>query len=101
MGQSVIFIPHLTPIDFEWRLFNVRYGVMMVPFVAIFIGFLYSKINFNSRLVLLCLLLLQFGLYFSGFSKVITYQDGVEGLSSSKNLMRNIGWRKTTTKVWF
>jgi hypothetical protein len=24
IGQSVIFIPHLTPVSFEWRLFNVR-----------------------------------------------------------------------------
>ncbi|HYE22136.1 MAG TPA: glycosyltransferase family 39 protein, partial [Verrucomicrobiae bacterium] len=45
LGQSIIFIPHLTPPNFEATLFNVRYGVMMVPFAAVFFGYFVSRIR--------------------------------------------------------
>src|SRR3989338_10611589 len=43
MGQSVIFIPHLTPVGFEWRLFNVRYGVLMIPVLSFFFAYVFNK----------------------------------------------------------
>lgn len=84
LGQSVIFIPHLTPVSFEWRLFNVRYGVMLIPTVAFFFAYLFHKLPNKGRLIILAFFLLQFGLYFQGYSKVISLADGVEGLSQAK-----------------
>jgi len=84
MGQSIIFIPHITPPTFEWTLFNVRYGVMMVPFTAIFIGYLFSRVKTAGRLVLVALFCMQLGLYGVGYAKVVSYEDGVYGLSSAK-----------------
>jgi hypothetical protein len=82
LGQSVIFIPHITPISFEWRLFNVRYGVMMVPMFAFLVGYLISRVRIGTKWFIGGLLVLQLGLYFVGYSTVITLQDGVAGLSS-------------------
>ena len=85
VGQSVIFIPHLTPVGFEWRLFNVRYGVLMIPVIAFFFSYVFFKAkNFGSKTLLITLFLIQFGLYFVGYSKIITLADGTEGLSRAK-----------------
>lgn len=86
VGQSVIFIPHLTPVSFEWRLFNVRYGLMMLPVVAIFLGYLFFKSSQKAKGIITLLFLLQFGLYASGYSKIISLEDGVHGLSSAKKV---------------
>jgi hypothetical protein len=83
LGQSVIFIPHITPVSFEWRLFNVRYGVMMVPFAAFIVGYLFWKLRAAGRTVLIGLLICQLGLYAIGYSRVISMDDGVVGLSSA------------------
>ena len=84
MGQSVIFIPHITPPDYDWILFNVRYGVMMAPFAAIFIGYFFSKLKLSGKAVVILLLIAQFGLYYIGYSKIISLADGTEGLSQAK-----------------
>ncbi len=84
LGQSVIFIPHLTPVGFEWRLFNVRYGVMSVPLVAVMVGYLFYKVILSSRLMIIGLMVFQLALYGVGYSKVISWADGTEGLSSAK-----------------
>ncbi len=84
VGQSVIFIPHLTPVGFEWRLFNVRYGLMAVPFAAIFFGYLFYKSKKPGKSILIGLLLFQFLLFGIGYSKVITLADGTVGLSHAK-----------------
>lgn len=85
MGQSVIFIPHLTPVGFEWRLFNVRYGVLMIPVLAIFFGYVFSRCRrFGAKFFIIFLILVQFGLYGVGYSKVISLADGTEGLSKAK-----------------
>lgn len=82
LGQSVIFIPGLTPPTFEWTLFNVRYGVMMVPFIAFCIGFMFSKTRTSIKLILIGLVAFQLLLYGIGYTKVITLEDGRSGLSS-------------------
>lgn len=85
LGQSVIFIPHLTPVGFEWRLFNVRYGVLMIPVLSLFFAYVYHKTKqIGAKVLLISLLMLQFGLYFVGYSKIITLADGIEGLSRAR-----------------
>lgn len=91
MGQSVIFLPHLTPVGFDWRLFNARYGVIMMPAAAIFVSYLFSRVNLNRKLLLVFLLILQIGLFVVGYSKVIAVSDGIEGLSASK---------RTDSQLW-
>lgn len=86
MGQSVIFIPHLTPVSFEWRLFNVRYGLMIIPAVAFFLGYLFYKSTTNARLVIIAIFLAQFGLYLTGYSRVVSLEDGTVGLSAAKKV---------------
>ncbi len=93
-GQSVVFIPHVTPVGFEWRLFNVRYGVMMVPVVGFLIGFIISKAKWSGRLVILLLFLLQVFMYVVGYSSVVSYADGIEGLSHAKRPDAE-GWIRT------
>lgn len=84
MGQSVIFIPHLTPRDFEWTLFNVRYGVMMIPAVGFFFGYLFYNRSIGAKALLISLIVMQTGLYLVGFSRVVTFDDGHIGLSHAK-----------------
>jgi len=75
-------LPGLTPNTFEWTLFNVRYGVMMVPVIAIFVGYLFARGKIFGRTLIACLLALQCALFFIGFTPVLAWQDGVMGLSS-------------------
>lgn len=84
MGQSIIFIPDLTPSTYEWNMFNVRYGLMMIPAAALFIGYLFYQSSPFRKLIVSLLLVLQGFLFTSGISKVITYEDGTKGLSSAK-----------------
>lgn len=84
IGQSVIFIPHLTPVGFDWRLFNARYGIIMLPFAAFFISFLFDKVKNAGKLLIVGLFLAQFLLYISNYSPVIAYKDGVDGLSKAR-----------------
>lgn len=84
VGQSVIFIPHITPVTFEWRLFNARYGMMMVPVCAVFVGFLFGKVRTPGRALILALLALQLLLYPTAYAQVISLADATEGLSQSK-----------------
>jgi 4-amino-4-deoxy-L-arabinose transferase-like glycosyltransferase len=84
LGQSVIFIPHLTPVGFEWRLFNVRYGVMLIPTVAFFFAYMFYRLPLKGRTILIVFFIVQFFLYAVGYSKVISLADGTEGLSQAK-----------------
>lgn len=84
MGQSLIFVPSLTPVGFEWRLFNVRYGVMMVPVISVMVAYLVSRARLPGRLLIGLLVVLQFGLYAVGYSPIYAYKDGTVGLSSAR-----------------
>lgn len=92
LGQSVIFIPSITPTSFEWRLFNVRYGVMMVPFVSFFIAYLFQKSSTFSRFLIIGLIFFQFALFGIGYSRVISLADGTEGLSQ---------YKQDYAEIWF
>lgn len=83
LGQSVIFLPGVTPKSFEWTLFNVRYGTMMVPVIALFVGYVFAKSGTLGKSVVAALLVLQSLLFFIGFTPVLSLADGVVGLSSA------------------
>lgn len=99
MGQSIIFIPGLTPEDFEWKLFNVRYGVMMIPaavvFSALFIGQLHNMLpkfmKFASYIILFLVILIQTFSFATYKETAISLDDGLYGLSSA---------RKTDAQDW-
>lgn len=82
LGQAVIFIPDLTPASYQWHLFNVRYGIMMVPTAAIMIGYMYHKLPKLSGLITLAFII-QTALFVFGFTPIITLADGTHGLSAS------------------
>lgn len=84
LGQSVIFIPNLTPKDFTYHLFNVRYGVTMIPFMAVFFGYLVSRVHVSVKALLIGLLVAQSYFFFTGMTPVITLADGTQGLSAEK-----------------
>ncbi len=83
LGQSVIFLPGITPITFDWTLFNVRYGVMMVPVISLLIGYLFFRSKTFGRVLITGLLALQCAFFYIGFTPVLSLQDGVVGLSSA------------------
>ncbi|MBX4188325.1 MAG: glycosyltransferase family 39 protein, partial [Candidatus Doudnabacteria bacterium] len=83
LGQSVIFIPQVTASNFEWNLFNVRYGVMMVPLAAFAVGYLFYKVKPAFKVIVALALVAQASMYPFGIEKVISYEDGVAGLSSA------------------
>lgn len=84
IGQSVIFIPDLTPKHFQWNLFNVRYGTTMLPTIALFAGYLFFTVPKYIKALLVLLLIAQTFLFTSGLAPVISLQDGIYGLSSAK-----------------
>jgi hypothetical protein len=75
MGQSVIHLPELTP--HTW--FNIRYGLMALPAIAIGFAFLAHKRIF-ATIIIICIVLTQYFLMFST-NNIITIQDGVRGSS--------------------
>ncbi len=85
LGFSVLFIQGTS--GNTW--FNVRYGVMLMPTVAIFIGYLVGKLK-DFRWVIVGLLL--FVTFFS-FTSVdaVTIDDARVG-SSQKNVSEVAGW---------
>ncbi|HSX09992.1 MAG TPA: hypothetical protein VLF93_07585 [Candidatus Saccharimonadales bacterium] len=84
LGQSVIFIPGLTPKDYLFHLFNVRYGVTMIPFMAVFFGYLISRVHPSVKALLIGLLIAQSYFFMTGMTPTITLADGTQGLSAEK-----------------
>ncbi|MGE5393046.1 MAG: glycosyltransferase family 39 protein [Candidatus Saccharibacteria bacterium] len=84
LGQSIIFIPAITPANFDWRLFNVRYGIMMVPLVSVFFAYLFFKSSRPVKIWLSSMILLQLSLFAFGRFPIVTLQDGIVGLSHAK-----------------
>lgn len=87
VGHSVLFIQGLS--GNTW--FNVRYGVMMVPSIAIFVGFLIDRVK-TLRTVIIGLLLFVTFFSFTSFDAV-TIDDARVG-SSQKNVTEVSGWLK-------
>lgn len=85
LGHSVLFLEGIT--GHTW--FNVRYGLMLMPAVAIFAGYLVGKLK-NFRIMLIGLLL--FTAFFSIASQdIVTLDDGLYG-SSQKNVTEVSSW---------
>lgn len=83
LGQSVIFIPSLTPAHFEWNLFNVRYGLVMIPTLALLIGVFASWRKVGAVLATIGVLGLLALPYFTN-TYPITLTDGTTGLSAAR-----------------
>lgn len=83
LGQSVIFIPSLTPDTFQYQLFNVRYGALMIPAAAFILGYMFYRFDRMGKALLASLIIAQAGMYMSGQAQVISFLDGTQGLSSS------------------
>jgi len=60
-GNSVVYIPDLAPFE---RFFNVRYGLLLVPFIVISIPLLISKIKLKIIRLPLIALALVFSTHF-------------------------------------
>ena len=85
MGQSVLFIQGLS--GNTW--FNARYGIMLMPSIAVFIGYLVYRLE---KLKYVLIGLMAFVLFFS-FANVdaVTIDDARVG-SSQKNVSEVSGW---------
>lgn len=91
LGHSVLFIQGLS--GNTW--FNVRYGVMMMPTIAIFAGYLVHKLkDFRPAIIGL----FMFVTFFS-FANVdaVTIDDARVG-SSQKNVSEVAGWLRENAK---
>lgn len=85
LGQSVLFVQGLN--GNSW--FNVRYGLMMAPTIAIFIGYLVYRLK-NFKYILI--LLLFFVMFFSFVNRdAVTIDDAIYG-ASGKNVTQVSGW---------
>lgn len=85
LGHSVLFIQGIS--GDTW--FNVRYGVVIVPFIAIFIGILFDRIK-NFRVVLVGLIIFMLFFQFHSFDAA-TIDDARTG-ASQKNVTEVSGW---------
>lgn len=90
LGHSVLFIQGVS--GGTW--FNVRYGIMMLPSLAIFIGYLVSRAD-KLKVVLVGLLLFVTFFQFTS-SDAVTIDDARVG-SSQKNVTEVAGWLKEHT----
>lgn len=75
-GHSIINLPDLPP----YTLFNARYGLMMLPAVAVFIGYIGKNQRLIQLILLLALVLQTFNIYKD--QDVITVKDGISGASA-------------------
>ncbi len=91
LGHSVLFIQGLS--GNTW--FNVRYGVMMIPSIAVFIGFLIHKLK-NIKYALLGLIVMVTFFHFTSFDAV-TIDDARVG-ASQKNVTQVSSWLNKNAK---
>lgn len=85
LGFSVLYVQGIS--GDTW--FNVRYGIMMAPSIAIFIGYFIHKAK-NFRITLIGLLLI-FSLVFVATGDAATIDDARVG-SSQKNVTQVASW---------
>lgn len=75
LGFSVLFIPEVTP----GMYFNVRYGLLVLPLIALFIGYLASKSKLTLIILSLLFVIQTFAFYSAKYSIVLI--DGTIGIS--------------------
>ncbi|MGI5827997.1 MAG: hypothetical protein ACOX6V_03185 [Patescibacteria group bacterium] len=91
MGHSVLFVQGIS--GDTW--FNIRYGVMLMPSIAVFIGYLIEKLK-AVRWTILGLLFFTTAMAFVSFDAV-TIDDARVG-SSQKNVTEVAGWLEENAK---
>lgn len=91
LGFSVLFIQGIN--GNTW--FNVRYGIMMLPSIAIFVGFLVDKLK-SLRLTIFGLIIFVLFFQFTSYDAV-TIDDARVG-SSQKNVSEVSGWLEQNAK---
>lgn len=85
LGHSVLYIADFS--GASW--FNVRYGIMMMPSFAIFIGYL---VNYAAKIRYVLIMLIFFTVFFSFTSQdAVTIDDARIG-SSQKNVSEVSSW---------
>ena len=87
LGHSVLFVPGIN--GETW--FNVRYGIMMLPSLAIFIGYLVHRMV-NLRIIIMGVLIFMTVITFTS-GDAVTIDDGRVG-SSQKNVSEVSNWLK-------
>lgn len=85
LGHSVLFVQGIN--GDTW--FNVRYGIMMMPSLAVFVGYLVYRLK-SLRYLLIGVLCALYLFQFTSFDAV-TIDDGRVG-SSQKNVSEVSGW---------
>lgn len=90
LGHSVIHLPEL----FGASWFNVRYGLIVLPWVAIGIAYVYSQKNVLAKTLVPYILFLHIGMFFNN-RYVVTVDDGLWG-SSQKNVQQVGQWINST-----
>jgi hypothetical protein len=88
LGHSVLFVPEVA--GSSW--FNVRYGLVMLPSIAVCLGFLVDKLSVFRWTVVILVALVTFFAFTSG--DTVTLEDALIG-SSGKNVTEVSGWLKT------
>lgn len=91
LGHSVLFVQGIS--GNTW--FNVRYGLMMMPSIAIFVGYLAHK---AGKLKYLLIGILAMTIFFSYANQdAVTIDDATVG-SSQKNVTEVSGWLNRNAK---
>lgn len=83
LGISILFVPEVTPPEIEYQLFNIRYGMMMIPTVALFVGFLVGRLPLVWERRIVGAISIAVVVAFS-FTVPITFADSKEGLSARR-----------------
>lgn len=91
LGHSVLFIQGVS--GNTW--FNVRYGVMMIPSLAILIGFLVNRLGYLKYYLIGVLMLVFFFSFL--VQDAVTIDDARVG-SSQKNVTEVSGWLAQNAK---
>lgn len=91
LGHSVLFIQGIS--GNTW--FNVRYGIMLLPAVAVFTGYLVHKVR--PLAIVIVSLLLLINLFSFANIDAVTIDDAKVG-SSQKNVAEVSGWLKDNAR---
>jgi hypothetical protein len=86
LGHSVIHVPEIA--GASW--FNVRYGLLVISWAALFTGYLASRPNVLVKTLVPVLVMLQIGLFYNS-RYIVTLDDGLWG-SSQKNVKATGQW---------
>ncbi len=85
LGHSVLFIQGLS--GDTW--FNVRYGIMLMPSIGVFGGYLIDRARYYAKLIIPLLMLSTFFMFYS--NDAVTIDDARVG-SSQKNVTEVSGY---------